>query len=71
MVGGTLVCLLKEDDPPAILPLGPLHTGPVCRHLGSSYAAVGDVHQSDPNPNFDVFARLRVGLFPLGGQVTG
>ena len=65
------MCLPKEVEPRAILPLGPLHADPVCRHPGSSYAAVGGAHQSDRNPNLDVSTRLRVGLFPLGGQATG
>ena len=43
----------------------------VCWYLGSSYAAVGGAHQSDNNPTIDVSTRLRVGLFPLGGQATG
>ena len=71
LVGGALACLPKEVEPCAILPLGPIHTDPLRRHPGSSYAAVGGAHQSDRNPNLDVSARLRVGLFPLGGQATG
>ena len=71
LVGGPLLCLPKEVEPCAILPLGPLHTDPVRQHLGYSYAAVGGAHQSDCNPTIDVSARLRVGLFPLGGQTTG
>ena len=62
-----LACLPEEVYPFAILPLGPLHTDPVRRHLGSSYAALGGAHQSDRNPTLDVPARLRVGFFPLGG----
>ena len=71
LVEVALVCLPKEFEPRAILPLGFLHTDPVRRHPGSSCAAVGGVHQSDRNPTLDVLARLRVELFPLGGQATG
>ena len=69
--GGALACLPKEVEPRAILPLGPLHTHPVRWYPGSSYAAVGGVHQSDRNHTLDVSTYLRVGLFPLGGQATG
>ena len=71
MGGGALACLPKEVDLCAILPLEPLHTDPVLRHLGSSYAVVDGAHQSDHNPNLDVSTRLIAGLFPLGGQATG
>ena len=71
MVGGALACLPKKVEPRAILLLGPLHTDPVRRHLGSSYAAVGGAHQSDRNPTLGVSECLRVGLFPLVGQATG
>ena len=66
-----LKCLHKEVEPRSILPLGLLHADQVCLHLGSSYAAMGGVHQSDCNPTLDVSTRLRVGLLPLAGQATG
>ena len=65
MVVAALACLPEEIYPCAILPLGPLHTDPVLRHPGSSYAAVGGAHQSYRNPTIDVSARLRVGFFTL------
>ena len=68
---GALACVPEEFEPCAILPLGPLHSDTVCHHLGSSYEAVGGAHQSDCNTTLDVSARLRVRLFPLGGQATG
>ena len=68
---GALACLLEEFEPCAILLLGPLHTDPVRWHPGYSYAAVGGAHQTDRNPTLDISACLRVGLFPLGGKVTG
>ena len=71
LVGGALACLPKEFDPCAILPLGPLHTDPVHWYPGSSYAAVVGAHQSDRNPNIYVSTRLRVVMFPFGGQATG
>ena len=55
---GGLACLPKEVEPRAILLLGPLHTDPVLWYPGSSYAAVGGVHQSDRNPSLDVSTRL-------------
>ena len=71
LVVGGLACFPKVIKLHAILSLGPLHTHPVFWHLVSSYATVGGAHQSDRNPTLDVSARLRVGLFPLGGQATG
>ena len=65
-----LACLPEEVSPHAIFPLGPLHTDPVRWHPGSSYAVVGGAHQSDHNTTLDVYALLRAGLFPLGGQET-
>ena len=65
MVVGALAYLPEEVNTCAILPLEPLHTDPVCRHPGSLYSAVGDMHQSYYSPNLNVSARLRVGFFHL------
>ena len=63
--------LIEEVYPRPILPLGSLHADPVCRHPGSIYTAISGAYQSDGNRTLDVSTRLRVGLAPLGGQVTG
>ena len=71
MVGVALEFLPEEVEPCDNFPLGSMHTDPVRRHPGSSYAVIGGAHQSDRNPTLDVSARFIVGLFPLGGQATG
>ena len=71
LIRWSLARLPEEVQPCAIFPLGPLHARPVCQYPGSLHTAVGDMHQSDCNSTFDVPARLRVGLPPLGDQATG
>ena len=66
-----MACLLEELDPGAVLPLQPLETNLVRRHLVTPDTPVCGPHQIDGDPTIDVSARPRVGFPPLFGEATG
>ena len=66
-----MACLIEELDPGAVLPLQPLETNLVRRHLVTPDTPVCGPHQIDGDPTIDVSARPRVWLPPFCGEATG
>ena len=63
--------LYEQVEPGIILPLWALHIDIIWRNPVPMDVMVCEPHQSDGNPNIDVYVRPRLGLLPLCCKAAG